>query len=89
MYIGVGPPPSSIADPVLIFTQAGEAAGAPGQLGAVEPQRERGVFVFVCVFYSICLRPELVLDAPGEGLGVIFLGRAAKWLAEIDPAIAG
>ncbi len=50
MYIGVGPPPSPIADPVLIFTQAGEAAGAPGQPGAVEPQRERGVF---CVFYSI------------------------------------
>ncbi len=41
MYIGVGPPPSPIADPVLIFTQAGEAAGAPGQPGAVEPQRER------------------------------------------------
>ncbi len=70
---------------MLIFTQAGEAAGAPGQPGAVEPQRDRGVFLF----YSIFLRPELVLDAPGEGLGVVFLGRAANWLAEIDPAIAG
>ena len=87
MYIGVGPPPSPIADPVLIFTQAGEAAGAPGQPGAAEPQREREGCFFV--FYNIFLRPELVLDALGEGLGVVFLGRAAKWLAEIDPAIAG
>ena len=72
-----------MADPVLIFTQAGEAARAPGQPGAVEPQREReGCF-------SVLEHPELVLDAPGEGLGVFFLGRAAKWLAEIDPAIAG
>ena len=46
MYIGVGPPPSPIADPVLIFTQAGEAAGAPGQPGAAEPWRERVVFLF-------------------------------------------
>ena len=74
---------------MLIFTQAGEAAGAPGQPGVAEPQRERGVFDCFSVFYSICLRPELVLDAPEEGLGVVFLGRAAKWLAEIDPAIAG
>ncbi len=45
------PTPSPIADPVVIFTQSGEAAGAPGQPGAVEPQRERGVFC-VCVCFT-------------------------------------
>ena len=42
-----------MADPVLIFTQAGEAAGAPGQPGVAEPQRERGVGLFFAVFCSI------------------------------------
>ncbi len=54
MYIGFGPPPSPIADPVLIFPQAGVAAGAPGQPGVAEPQRERerGVWLF-SVLYGI------------------------------------
>ncbi len=83
MYIGVGPPPSLIADPVLIFTQAGEAAGSPRQPGAVEPQRESFCFFFVLQHF---LTPRAGFGRPGRGLGSGFSGSGGEMARRNRPS---
>ncbi len=63
---------------MLIFTQVGEAAGASGQPGVAEPQREREGCLVVFGVLQHLLKARAGFRRPGRGLGSVFSGSGGE-----------